>query len=56
MISNGEGGHNFAVKRLSVLLREIMLKHVGDFYSLNCLHSFRTKTGISQKICQNKYL
>ena len=29
-------------KRLSILLRGITLNHDGDFYCLNCLHSFRT--------------
>ena len=32
-----------AVKRLSALLRGITSKNNGDFYCLNCLHSFRTK-------------
>ena len=35
--------HFLAVKRLSTLLQRITSKHVGDFYSLNCVHSFRTK-------------
>ena len=30
-------------KKLPVLLRGITPKHYGDFYCLNCLHSFRTK-------------
>ena len=29
-------------KRLSILLRGITSNHDGDFYCLNCLHSFRT--------------
>ena len=28
----------------------MLSKHVGDFYCLNCLHSFRTK-----EVCENKY-
>ena len=30
-------------KKLSELLREITSRNNGDFYSLNCFHSFRTK-------------
>ena len=30
-------------QKLSALLRGITSKHNGDFYCLNCLHSFRTK-------------
>ena len=30
-------------KKLSTLLRGITSKHNGDFYCLNCLHSFATK-------------
>ena len=41
MISNGEKlWYYLAVKRLSGLLRGITFKHHGDFYCLNCLHSF----------------
>ena len=34
----------YCCKKLSALLRGILSKHDGDFYGLNCLHSFRTKT------------
>ena len=43
MIPNGEKWHYLAVKKLSALLRTITSKNNGDFYYLNCLHSFRTK-------------
>ena len=50
MIPNGEGcaakskrTHYLAIKKLSILLWEIISKNHGDFYCLNCLHSFRTK-------------
>ena len=43
MIPNGEGWHCLAVKELSVLMRGITSKHHGDFYCLNCHHSFATK-------------
>ena len=45
MILNGEkeGWHYLAVRKLSALLRGITSKHDGDFYCLNCLHSFRAE-------------
>ena len=47
MISNGEGWHYVAVKKLSQLFRRIKSKHHGDFYCLNCLHSFATEKNLS---------
>ena len=44
MITNGEGWHYRAVKKLSSLLRRINSKHVGDFHCVICLLLFRTKT------------
>ena len=38
-----EGWHYFAVKKLSLLLRRTTSKHQGNFYCLNCPHSFRTE-------------
>ena len=43
MISNGEGWHYLAIKKLSASLRGIMSKHYGDFYSLSCFYSFATE-------------
>ena len=43
MILNGEKWHYLADKKLSALLRRISSKHQGDFYCLNCLHSFATQ-------------
>ena len=44
MILNREGLWNcLALKKLPALLREITSKHYGEFYCLNCFHSFRTK-------------
>ena len=44
MIPNQEKDrHYLTVKKLSALLREITSKRDGDFYCLNCLHSFRTE-------------
>ena len=46
---------NLTVKKLSALLRGIA-KHQGDFYCLNCLHSFATKNKLKslKKVCENK--
>ena len=48
--------HYLAVKELSALLRGITSKHYGDFYCLNCLHSFRTKNKLKmhKRVCKNK--
>ena len=44
MISNNEGKwHYLAVKNISGLLRGITSNHNGDFYCLNCFHSYTTK-------------
>ena len=55
MISNGENWHYLTVKNLSRLLRGITSNHVGDFYCLNCFHSYRTKNKLEahKKICEN---
>ena len=51
-----EGWNYLTVKKLSTLLRGITSKHHGDFYCLNCLHSFRTENKLksNEKICKNK--
>ena len=54
MIPNGEGWLYIAVKKLSALLRGITSKHDGDFYCLNCLHSFRKKLESHKNVCKNK--
>ena len=43
-------------KKLSTLLRGITSKCHGDFYCLNCLHSFATenKREPHEKVCENK--
>ena len=55
MISNGENWHYLTVKDLSRLLRGITSNHDGDFYCLNCLHSYRTKNKLEahEEICEN---
>ena len=41
--SNGvENWHYLAVKSLSRLLKGITSNHDGDFYCLNCFHSYMT--------------
>ena len=57
MISNGEKlWHYLAVKNLSQLLRGIISKHHGDFYCLNCFHSFARKNKLQshKRVCENK--
>ena len=55
MISNGENRHYLAVKSLSRLLRGITSNHDGDYYCLNCFHSYRTENKLNapRKICEN---
>ena len=55
-ISKGEKWHYLAVKKLSVLLRGITSKHHGDFYCLNCFHSFQTgnKLQSHKRVCEYK--
>ena len=43
MITNGEKWHCLTVRSLSALLKGIKSNHDGDFYCLNCFHSYRTK-------------
>ena len=37
-----------AVKRLPALLRGTTSNHQGDFYCLNCFHSYRTLNKLKQ--------
>ena len=43
MNTDGEKWRYLAVKKLSALFKGITSNHKGDFYCLNCFHSFRTK-------------
>ena len=55
MITDGTTNwHYLAIKNLSGLLRGITSNHNGDFYCLNCLHSYRTKSKLKkhEKICK----
>ena len=40
--------HYLAVKIISRLFRGITLNNNGDFYCLNCLHSFRTDNALKK--------
>ena len=55
MITDGEKRHYLAVKRLSALLRRITSNHNGEFYCLNCFHSFGTQNKLKKhmKVCEN---
>ena len=43
IITDGKKWHYLAVKSLPALLRGVTSNHVGDFYCLNCFHSYRTE-------------
>ena len=47
MISNGENWPYLVVKSLSGLLRGISSSHDGDYYCLNCFHSYRTENKLN---------
>ena len=56
MITDGDTNwHCLAIKSISGLLRGITSNHNGDFYCLNCLHSYRTKNILKkhEQICKN---
>ena len=45
----------FSCKDLSSSLQEIKSKHNGDYYCVNCLHSFRTEKKLKthKNVCKN---
>ena len=55
MITDGKKWHYLVVKSLSALLRVITSKHVGDFYCLNCFHSYSTKNKLKkhERVCND---
>ena len=55
MITDGKKWHYLVVKSLFALFREITPNNHGDFYCLNCLHSYRTKEKLKEheKVCNN---
>ena len=50
-----DGYHNLTVKKISRLFRGITSNNNGDFYCLNCLHSFRTDNKLKEheRLCNN---
>ena len=57
MITDGKKWHYLVVKSLSASLRGITSNHFGDFYCLNCFHSYNTKEKLKkhEKVC-NDYI
>ena len=55
MITDDEKWHYLAVKKLSALLKGITSNHDGDFYYLNCFHSYTTKNKLKKhkNVCKN---
>ena len=56
MIIDGTSNwHYLAIEKISGLLRGITSNHNGDFYCLNCLDSYSTKSKLKkhEKICKN---
>ena len=47
--------HYLSVKKQSALLRGIPSKDHGDFYCLNCFHSFAAENKLQspQRVCEN---
>ena len=50
-----DDGFNHPTKSLSILFRGISSYHCGDFYCLNCLHSFRRDNALKrhERLCDN---
>ena len=49
-----DDGFNRPVRSLSRLFKGITSNNVGDFYCLNCLHSFRTDNALeNERLCNN---
>ena len=55
MITDGKKWHYLAVRSLPALLRGITSSNNGDFYCLNCFHSYRThnKPKKHERVCNN---
>ena len=55
MITDGKKWQYLAVKKFSALLKGIKSKHDGEFYCLNCFHSFRTENELKKhkNVCKN---
>ena len=55
MITDGKKWHYLAVKKLPALFRGITSNNNGDFYCINCPHSFQTENILKKhkSICEN---
>ena len=55
MIKNGKKWHYLAVRSLFALLRGITTTNNGDFYCLNCFHSYHTLNKLKkhERVCNN---
>ena len=56
MITNDDNRrHYLAVKSLPALFRETTSNHHGDFYCLNCFHSYKTHNKLKkhERVCNN---
>ena len=55
MITDGEKWHYLAAKSLPVLFTGITGNNNGDFYCLNCFHSYTTENKLKKhkKVCGN---
>ena len=53
--NNDKNWHYLTIKSISGFLRRITSNHDGDFYCLNCFHSYTTKKKLEkhQKICKD---
>ena len=56
MITDGKKWHYLAVKSLPTLLKGVTSNHNGDFYCLNCFHSYRTKNKLKkhERVCNDQ--
>ena len=54
-VNDGKKWHYLAVKSLSALFREITSNHDGDFYCLNCFHSYSTEKKVKKhkRVCND---
>ena len=52
---DGKRWHYLAVRSLTALLRRITSNHHGDFYCLNCFHSYTTHNKLKkhERVCNN---
>ena len=56
MITDGKKMALSCSKKLSVLLRGVTSNHVGEFYCLNCFHSYSTDKNVKNIIMHAKVM